>query len=361
MNNNTRLSGLRSKFYGNELDAILISNPENRRYLSGFTGSAGYLIISKHNAVLATDFRYIEQASSQTDFRIEKMTSDGTWFSNTISNESIERLGFESDDITVSILSNFEKEIEKMNSSIKPTLVPTSGIVNRLRAVKDKEELDLIKKAVEISDRAFDTVEPSICPGNTEKQVAWELEKAMREFGADAISFDIIVGSGPNGARPHHRAGNRQIKEGDPIVIDMGASYEGYCSDLSRTIFVGEPDDKFRSIYNTVLKAQLFAEENVKVGMTGEQVDDLAREIIADSGNAAHFGHSLGHGIGLAVHEFPTVGPRGNDQIENGMIFTIEPGIYLPGWGGVRIEDMVIMENGSAQILSKANKLEFSK
>ena len=358
MSNSARLSGLRSKIYGNELDGILISNPENRRYLSGFTGSAGYLIISRHDAVLATDFRYVEQANSQTDFRIEKMTSDSNWFTKTISNESIGRLGFESDDITVSILSSFEKEIEKMDSSKRPTLVPTSGIVNRLRAVKDKDELDLVKKAVEISDRAFDTVAPGICPGKTEKQVAWELEKAMREFGADAISFDIIVGSGPNGARPHHRAGNRQIKEGDPIVIDMGANYEGYCSDLSRTIFVGEPDDKFRFVYSTVLKAQLFAEENVKVGMTGEQVDHLARKIIDDSGNAENFGHSLGHGIGLAVHEFPTVGPRGNDQIEDGMIFTIEPGIYLPGWGGVRIEDMVIMENGSARILSEANKLE---
>ena len=204
----------------------------------------------------------------------------------------------------------------------------------------------------------MDRVGATIEAGMTEEQVAWELEKTMRELGAEGPSFDTIVGAGPNGALPHHRADATVIKAGDPVVIDMGASYQGYCSDLTRTLFVGEPDDTFRGIYNTVLHAQLEAEARVTAGMTGKETDAIARDIIAEAGHGDEFGHSLGHGIGLAVHESPGVGPNSDGTIEDGMVFTVEPGIYMPGWGGVRIEDMAVMENGRARVLSRASKLE---
>ena len=188
--------------------------------------------------------------------------------------------------------------------------------------------------------------------------MAWALEKAMREGGAESVSFDIIVGSGPNGALPHHRAGHKAIQEGEAVVIDMGARYQGYCSDLTRTIFVGEPDETFRRVYDTELRAQLTAEAEVRAGMTGKEVDAIARDIITEAGFGDSFGHSLGHGIGLAVHEHPGVGPKSEKPLEDGMVFTIEPGIYISGWGGIRIEDIVVLEDGRARVISRAKKLE---
>ena len=205
--------------------------------------------------------------------------------------------------------------------------------------------------------QALDSVAATIEPGMTEEAIAWELEKAMRERGAEMISFDTIVGAGPNGALPHHRADETVIRDGDAVVIDMGAKYQGYCSDLTRTVIVGRADDKFKEVYDIVLRAQLAAEEQLEAGMTGQQVDSIARDIISEAGYGENFGHSLGHGVGLAVHEYPRVGPRADDVLEDGMVFTIEPGIYLSGWGGVRIEDIVVLENGRARVISKANKI----
>ena len=355
-----KLQNLRQKLAEDELglDAILISSPENRRYMSGFTGSAGWLLISRHDATLATDFRYVEQAVKQSsDFRIHRTAPGLGWFPEWTAEQGVKRIGFESDDVTISLHNAFRKAADEAETTNHPELVPTSGIVEQLRVYKDADELALLAKAIEIADEALDEVGPRIEPGITEEAVAWELEKAMRERGAEMISFDTIVGAGANGALPHHRADDTVIKRNDAIVIDMGAKYEGYCSDLTRTIFVGEPDAKFRRIYDIVLQAQLAAEERVRAGMTGEEADAIARDIIAEAGHADDFGHSLGHGVGLAVHEFPRVGPRAEDVLQDGMVFTIEPGIYLPGWGGVRIEDIVVMENGRARVISKAKKL----
>ena len=357
----TRLRKLREALPGSEVDAVLISSAENRRYLSGFAGSAGYLLISEDVAVLATDFRYVEQAGRQSpDFCVVRTSSGLDWFTELAAEHGLRRVGFESRDVTYSLHAALRDAIDEMEQPDRPELVPTEGIVERLRAVKEPDELELIARAVELADQAFDSVAPGIVPGMSESQVAWDLERSMREAGADGLSFDIIVGSGLNGALPHHRAGERIIEDGDPIVIDMGASYEGYCSDLTRTVFIGKPDDTFREVYDTVLRAQLKAEEMASCGMTGGELDDVARTLIADAGHGDEFGHSLGHGVGLAVHELPTVGPRGEDPIEDGMVFTVEPGIYVSGWGGVRIEDMVVLENGRARVLSKAQKLELS-
>ena len=354
-----KLQNLRQRIEEEELDAILISSPENRRYMSGFTGSAGWLLISRDAATLATDFRYVEQAGNQApDFEVHRIQRGLGWFTEWTAEHGAKRVGFESQDMTVSVHQAFIKAIEEAENSNDPELVATSGIVEKLRVYKDAEELFLLTEAIRIADEAMDKVAPRIEPGVTEESVAWELEKAMRERGAEMISFDTIVGAGPNGALPHHRADESVIKPNDAIVIDMGAKYQGYCSDLTRTVFVGEPDDKFRKIYDIVLQAQLEAEERVRAGMTGKEADAIARDIIADAGYGDDFGHSLGHGVGLEVHEYPHVGPTAEeDVLEDGMVFTIEPGIYLPGWGGVRIEDMVVLENGKARVISKANKL----
>lgn len=352
-----RLGRLRERLREEELDSILISSPENRRYLSGFTGSAGYLLVSQDNAVLATDFRYVEQATSQApDFEIERIGGQPGWFLKLVDAQGVRRVGFESENLTVAMHSALEEALSEGESSKKRKLVAVADLADRLRQIKDEGELELLTRAVEIADQAFETVAPGIRPGVTEREVAWELEKEMRERGAEAIAFDIIVGAGPNGALPHHRAGEKVIQDGEAVVIDMGATYQGYCSDLSRTIMVGEQDETFRRVYDTVLKAQLASEQDVEPGMTGAECDAIARDVIAEKGYGDNFGHSLGHGVGIAVHEYPLVGPNAANELEDGMVFTIEPGIYLSGWGGVRIEDMVVLENGKARILSKAHK-----
>ena len=356
--NTERLGEVRRLLNEHELDCLLVSDGHNRRYISGFTGSSGCLLISGNKALLATDFRYIEQAESEApEFDVIRITGGTDWLPKVLSDLQMHRVGFESQDTSVATLCKMQRALDAGGSFVSK-LIPTEDQVIKLREVKDTGELELIQKASEIADRAFEAIAPRVSPGQTELEIAWELEKSMREFGADSLSFDIIVGAGPNGALPHHRADDTVIKDGDPVVIDMGCVYQGYCSDLTRTIFVGKPDGRFRYVYNAVLRAQLHAESEVTAGMTGAEADALARTVIEDAGHAEHFGHSLGHGVGLQVHEQPWVGPRSASVLGEGMVFTIEPGIYISGWGGVRIEDMVVMDSGRARIMSKASKLD---
>lgn len=359
---NKKIDDLRDKMRTEGLDALLVSTPENRRYLSGFSGSAGYLIISDSEAILATDFRYIEQASKQASgFRIERIAGSFDWFPRLMLDIGVGRIGFESRGMTVDVHVAFKNAIDRVEQSHCLTFIATIDLVENLRTVKSADDVKLITRAVEIADEAFDIVAPTVEPGMTELDVAWDLERTMRECGAESISFDIIVGSGANGALPHHSPSNKVIVEGESVVIDMGARYQGFCSDLTRTIFIGQPDDTFERVYTTVLHAQIEAEKRARVGMTGGEVDAIARNIISEAGYGKDFGHSLGHGVGLAVHESPVVGPKSTERIEEGMVFTIEPGIYLTGWGGVRIEDIVVMENGRARVISNAKKLQVEK
>lgn len=355
-----RLDSIRTKFDETGIDCLMVSTEENRRYLSGFTGSAGYLFITATDAVLATDFRYIEQAGNQCpDFRIHRMMGGVDWLTALLRELGIHRLGFESQQMTVSTHTGIQRAISDSDPSLDVTLVPTSGLVEELRSVKDADELAILTKAIEIADEAFAQVAPTIRPGHTEVEVAWMLEKAMRELGADSVSFETIVAAGPNAALPHHRPADVPIQDGQPLLIDMGAKYQGYCSDLSRTIFIGGSyDDTFRKVYDTVLGAQLTAIATVEKGMTAGDCDGLARAVIDEAGYGDTFGHSLGHGVGLAVHELPGVGPRSTMVLEDNMAFTVEPGIYISGWGGVRIEDIVVMEDGKARVISKAPKLD---
>jgi len=355
-----RLSTLRETLRDRGLDAFLVSSPENRRYFSGFTGTAGYLLVSQDQAVLATDFRYVEQAGQQAPgYRVERVTGKLAWFPKVAAELGSKRIGFEGQHMTVGSHTSFQNAIRDAGGPDGLALVETSETLDAMRASKYAEELQLIARAVEITDEAFEEVASTVQAGVTEREVAWRLEKGMRERGAEALAFDIIVGAGPNGALPHHLADDTVIGVGEPVVIDMGARYQGYCADLTRTIVIGEPDEKFRRVYGTVLSAQLAAEEGVEPGMTGGEVDAISRGVIQEAGYGESFGHSLGHGVGLAVHELPHVGPNASDILANGMVFTIEPGIYLPDWGGVRIEDVVVLEKGRARVMSVAPKLGF--
>lgn len=354
---NNRLLRLIEALDQRELDGMLVSAPENRRYLSGFTGSAGNLLITKDRTILATDSRYVEQANGQApDFQVVPAPSGWDWLVKSLRKSGISRLGFESEHLTVAEYQRLVESIKQEPSLNGVSLVTTSGTVEGLRAVKDRAELALLQRAIDASDSAMDAVCPTLREGMTEREVGWRMERAMRDFGADSASFNTIVASGPNGAMPHHRPTERTIRPGEPVVIDMGARVGGYCSDLTRTVVLGQEDETFRQVYDIVLGAQLTAISIVRPGLSGGDCDRLARSVIQIAGYGANFGHGLGHGVGLAVHEAPRVGPGSVDNLAVSTVFTVEPGIYIPGWGGVRIEDIVLLEEAGARPLSKARK-----
>jgi Xaa-Pro aminopeptidase len=357
----TRVERLRATLTKHELDAALISNAQNRRYLSGFTGSAGYLLITHDDAVIATDFRYYEQSAQQAPaFRLHKTVGgyDG-WVPSLFAGLAGKKIAFESNDMTVAVHQAFKKVLRSLPDAERPQLVSTPNLVESLRIFKEPDEVVALQRAVDLGDAAFTDVANRIEPGWTEKQVAWEIEKYIREHGGDGLSFDTIVAGGPWGAMPHAYPRDRKLEAGEGVVIDMGCEVDGYMSDLTRTIFLGKPDDQFKKIYDIVLTAQLAAEEIVKPGMTGEECHMIAHNVIEAAGYGETFGHGLGHGIGLQVHEAPRVAKTSQDELKDNMVFTIEPGIYITGWGGVRIEDMVVLEDGKARVMSQAPKLQF--
>jgi Xaa-Pro aminopeptidase len=350
-----RLEKLRRALAKEGLDAVLITQPENRRYLSGFTGSAGVLLLSQDEALLATDFRYYEQAEREAPyFQLVRMKT-GEKFAellpDLVARIGAKRVGFESKHLTFDEHERWKEVAEDFE------LVPTKDLVEEIRAIKEEGEIEIIKKAVSLSDEAFAHILGFIQPGMTERDVAWEIEVFMRTHGAGKVPFEIIVASGPNSSMPHATTTERVICAGEPIIIDMGAMVEGYNSNLTRTILLGQPDEKFNEIYELVLKAQLAAEEGIRPGMTGEEADEIARGVIEDAGYGERFGHGLGHGVGLAVHEKPTATKKSKEKLKPGMVFTVEPGIYIPGWGGVRIEDMVLLTEEGVEVLTQAEKL----
>ncbi|MEK7215271.1 MAG: aminopeptidase P family protein [Chloroflexota bacterium] len=350
-----RLARLRSKLAEKQYDGMLVSQAENRRYLSDFTGSAGYLLITQEAAVLFTDFRYTEQAGLQAkDFTVQQVSGGfENWLTATVRDLNVKRLAFDALHVTYAT----HQAIKKALGELEVELAPDEQTVELLRAVKEPSEVAAIEKAQGLTDGAYHHLMGVVRPGMTEVQVAWELEKFIRENGGDGLAFDTIVAAGPNAARPHHRAGETPIREGEPIVLDFGAKADGYCADMTRTICLGPQDDQFKRVYDLVLGAQLTAEALIKSGITGEEADSYARKVIDDAGFGDNFGHSLGHGIGLYVHEYPHVAKRAKNVLEDGMVFSVEPGIYISGWGGVRIEDLVVLENGKPRVLTKASKL----
>lgn len=349
-----RLTKLRRKLTDEGLNAILITNPANRRYLSGFTGSAGTLIVSPDRALLATDFRYYEQVEKQSpQFELVKIEDKFTaLLPDLVGEMGIQQLGFESDDVTVAL---HERLANVLPEGME--FVATSGVVEELRAVKDEDELAKLRRAIALGDAAYAYIAGFMQPGMTERQVAWELESFMRTHGAEKLSFEVIVAAGPNGAMPHAHPTDRPIQVGEPVVMDFGAVVDGYCSDMTRTVALGQAGERYHEVYEIVLQAQQAALQDIWPGMTGQEADAIARQFITEAGYGDAFGHSLGHGVGLMVHEKPSVGRLSDKEVlQAGMVFSVEPGIYLPGEFGVRIEDLVVLREDGPEELSHAIK-----
>ena len=346
-----RIARVRETLAGWGVSALLVNSPDNRRWLSGFTGSAGWLLVTPDQALLATDFRYWDQAQAQApDFTLFRLKQEQkvTDMLATIAPTSV---AVEANHLT---LHGF-KDLQKVDGI---EWKPLEQTVEPFRMVKSPAEVAQIRAAAAITDRVMSSVPALARPGQPEKELAWLLEKSLRKNGATGMAFPVIVASGPNAALPHHRPGDRALQEGDTIVVDMGAALDGYNSDLTRTFYLGEePPQRFWDIYNLTLSAQTAALGGMKAGMTGREIDALARDVIASAGHADHFGHGLGHGVGLAIHEDPRLSTRAeNDVIPAGAITTVEPGVYLTGWGGVRLEDLVLVTADGIERLSHCPK-----
>ncbi len=367
-----RLTLVRAALAEAALDGLYISCPvddvfgkhsQNRRYVSGFTGSTGYVLVTANHAVLAVDFRYVEQAEREArplGFEILPVTGrQKSWLPRLISLGGLggKKLGLSGADLSYGEFAAMQKTIADMASLDRPELVPAPPIVEDMRRHKSPDEMALIQRAIGVGDAAFERVAAALTGAETEEEVALAVERAVRDLGAESVSFETIVAGGAWGAMPHASPRPEAIGCGQPVVIDMGAQYQGYCSDLTRTVVVGDRTPRFNEIYTIVFEAQRAAIEGVEPGMSGVAAHHLAADVIAAKGFGDRFGHGLGHGVGLQVHEAPHLGLSSEDTLEEGMVFTIEPGIYLPGWGGVRIEDVVVLENGHARVLSHATKL----
>lgn len=349
----SKLAKLRAEIKTAGIQAVMITRPENRRYISGFTGSAGTLIVTQTSAYLLTDFRYIEQAQAQApEFQVVRIGEPGQdALQDLLVADGINSLGFEQDYVTYA-------EYERLKQRLATELVPQSGIVEKLRQVKTEEEIAHMQRATQIAEAAFEQVLPEIEAGRTELEIALDLEIAMRRLGAEGLAFSIIAASGPRSSLPHGRATERVLQAGDFLTLDFGAISGGYCSDMTRTVVLGQPSEKQLEIYNIVLQAQLQAQAAVRPGLQGKEVDQVARDIIAAAGYGDFFGHGLGHGVGLQVHEGPRAGKTSEDILQPGMVVTIEPGIYIPDFGGVRIEDMVLVaETGHRNFNSSSKEL----
>ena len=356
-----RITTIRQDMAEKELDALMVSVQENRYYLSGFSAedtqfdeTAGVLIISDRHLALATDSRYELQAQAEaTGFEIVCYKRGFEKELPRIAKSlGIHRLGFESVRLSHKNHSAYAGALGKQKPPVE--LVPTENMVETLRQIKSEDEIQRITKALRLAEQAFSQVLDTIRPGMTERQAAWALEKTMRETGAQGLSFPVIVASGPNSALPHAVPTDRMLGRGEPILFDWGARLNEYCSDTTRTVVIGEPDDRFKKAFDTVVTARDMAIAAIKAGVSGTQVDKIARDHIDQNGYAGKFGHSLGHGTGLAVHEGPRLSPIKDDRLEAGMVVTVEPGVYLPEWGGIRMENQVVVRQDGAQVLNDA-------
>jgi Xaa-Pro aminopeptidase/Xaa-Pro dipeptidase len=332
-------------------DTLLVARPENRRYITGFTGSAGLVVVTPSDALLAVDFRYYEQAAAQAPAcRVIRGGADPAQaLADAVKELGGARIGFESEFMPYA-------QVERLRERFAPAeLVPLPD-VDRIRWVKDGAEIAAIARAAEIADTAFEHLLEVLRPGITESEAALELEFAIRRAGGERLAFDTVLASGPRGALPHGRATDRVMQRGEFVTVDFGAVCDGYVSDCTRTVALGGTDARQREVYAAVIAAQGRALEAVRPGVACRDVDAAGRAVIAAAGFGEAFGHAMGHGIGLDVHEGPPVSPRTDAVLEAGMVVTIEPGIYISGWGGVRIEDAVVVADDGARVLTRLRK-----
>lgn len=346
---------VREILQGKDLEGILFFTPENIRYLTGFSGSEGYLLTRENENLLMVDSRYLLQAQEETQedtmaCRIALLENGVKGLRGHISPLGLRRVGFEAQGITVAL---FEQLLGTMQGV---GLVPLKEELARLRGVKTREEIVAIREAILIAEGAWKKVLEMVRPGVQEDEVALELEYHMRKGGSEGVAFDCIVASGIRSALPHAKPTPRSLEAGDLLLFDFGSRYKGYCADESCTVVLGRATEEQRRIYGIVKDAHDQAIEHVRPGIRLAEIDTAARRCIAEAGYGAHFGHGTGHGVGLAVHEWPTVGKDSQDVAEEGMICTIEPGIYVPNWGGVRIEDMVLVTHDGCEVLTAISK-----
>lgn len=347
-----RLRELRSKLSKKGLDAALITKRENYIFMSNFSGTFANLLITHDKAILVTDFRYADQAKEEVPlFDIVQYQGNLTvTLNNLLSTNRINILGFEEDYLTFKAYDDLVKNLKVSKLS------PLGGVIELLRLIKDAGEIEVIKESVRVADGAFSHVLKYIKPGVSEIEVASEIEYYFKRQGARGPSFDTIVASGLRSSLPHGVASHKVIENGDVVTMDFGAIYKEYCSDMTRTVFVGQPKDELKKIYNIVLKAQRAGIEGAEKDLTGKEIDGIARSIISNEGYGEYFGHSLGHGVGIEIHEDPRLSQQGTLKMKNGMVVTVEPGIYVSGVGGVRIEDMIVINDDKPIILTGSTK-----
>lgn len=350
----SRLESLRTGLQEQGLNGFLISNYDNQRYLSGFTGSSGVLVVGLREAFLVTDFRFWEQAAAESkkDFEIYKQGPQ-LWASvgELLRKLNWKRIGFEAGNLTFNEYQNFKKIL---GSDVG--LIPETDLVEVLRWVKDDSEIELITRAAAITDLAWEKAIGRIKPGVKERELALEFDYQLRLNGAEGNAFPTIVASGKRAALPHAAPTGKEISSGEFVLIDGGAIYQGYCADMTRTVVLGKADPEQHRIYELVLKAQLEALNCLRSGLTGREIDSRARNVISQAGYGDYFGHGLGHSVGLKIHENPRLSPSESNQIPKRAVITVEPGIYLPQWGGVRIEDLVVVEENGVRNLTGAPK-----
>ena len=342
-----RLENVRKELKELGLDALLVSTPYNIRYLSNFTGTTAQVLVTLEDAYFITDFRYADQAKAQAKgFKI-RIQTDGVYqeINDILIEDKIERLGIEADNMTVSTYM-------ELSDLFEVEIIETKGLIEKIREIKDETEVQLIKDACAITDAAFDHILGFIKAGQTtEIEVANELERFCKSKGSTGMSFDTIVASGLRSAMPHGVASEKVIEEGELVTLDFGCYYKGYTSDMTRTIAVGQVDDKLKEIYQVVYDAHMKVTQEAKPGMTGAEIDAIARDYISEKGYGEYFGHSTGHGIGLDIHEGPAISRLNHKPVVAGQMITNEPGIYISGLGGVRIEDdLIVTEDGMIPI-----------
>ncbi|HEY8666920.1 MAG TPA: Xaa-Pro peptidase family protein [Tepidisphaeraceae bacterium] len=342
-----------------KLDAVLLTHPPDLAYLSNFTGDDSIGLITEKDFLLVTDFRYQEQAELEAGWlkvtlRDAKM-SDAC--AKTIEQAKVKRIGFEANFTTVGQIDALITAIKALKDYPPVELVPLENVMTSIRKVKDDHEVDLIRKSISIAEEAFEAIRAEIEAGQTENHLAGLLVFELRSRGASNSSFPVIVAAGANSSLPHYRPAETLVQRDQPLLIDWGALYKGYCSDLTRTLLIGRAPQRIKDIYKVVLAAQLAAIKFLRPGVTTLQADRVARDVIEKAGFGKEFGHGLGHGIGREIHELPTMRKTGGEEeLRPGMVVTVEPGIYLPGEGGVRIEDDVLITHSGCEVLSSLDK-----
>jgi Xaa-Pro aminopeptidase len=355
-----RLERFRRIMEEQELDGFLVAVPENRYYLSGYaaddlllTESSGFLFITAGRQLLLTDFRYEEAARGEAPAYEVVIYKEGleTLLPELFTNTAVSRLGLESQYCTHQRYLQVERALHAVRPDAQ--VVALENLVEGMRIVKDSEEIEQIRASLRLTEHVLTDVWPTLTPGRTEKEVAWQIERGIRERGAEAVSFPPIAAAGPNGALPHAVPGERPISPGDSLILDVGSRLNRYCSDITRTWVAGNPEPRLREIYRIVREAQLAAQDAICAGKDSQEVDQVARGIIGQAGYGDNFGHGLGHGVGLAVHEKPGFGKLSRMVLEENMVVTVEPGIYLSGYGGVRLENMVRVTATGCELLNE--------